>query len=99
VLNVIAGTGNYEPVDPNVVAVEPSVEMIAKGRPDSALAVRGRGRGKLRALIMLTWLVELQLAPQIPARGLLLFREGRSRGVLRSLFVAGGHTWVTESPW
>lgn len=40
VLNVGAGTGNYEPTDRRVVAVEPSVEMIAKRRAGSASVVR-----------------------------------------------------------
>ncbi len=36
VVNVGAGTGNYEPRDLNVVAVEPSGQMIAKRAPDTA---------------------------------------------------------------
>ena len=39
---------------------------------------------------MLRWLVRLQLAPQIPGRRPLLFPDGRSRAVLRSLLVIGG---------
>ena len=39
---------------------------------------------------MLRWLVRLQLAPQIPGRRPLLFPNGRSRAVLRSLLVIGG---------
>ena len=41
VVNVGAGTGSYEPVDRNVIAVEPSQEMIAQRRPDVAPAIRG----------------------------------------------------------
>ncbi|MEM7326251.1 MAG: class I SAM-dependent methyltransferase [Actinomycetota bacterium] len=41
VVNVGAGTGNYEPTDRSVVAVEPSEEMIAKRRPGAAPVVRG----------------------------------------------------------
>ena len=40
VVNVGAGTGNYEPVDRRVVAVEPSVEMLAQRPPDAAPAVQ-----------------------------------------------------------
>ena len=40
VLNVGAGTGNYEPVDLRVVAVEPSLAMIAQRRPGAAPAIR-----------------------------------------------------------
>ena len=38
VLNVGAGAGNYEPVDREVIAVEPSAEMIGQ-RPDGAAPV------------------------------------------------------------
>ena len=40
VINVGAGTGNYEPVDRRVVAVEPSLAMIAQRRPEAAPAIR-----------------------------------------------------------
>src|SRR5262249_38575364 len=40
-LNVGAGTGNYEPVDRDVVAVEPSSAMIAQRRGRSRLVVQG----------------------------------------------------------
>jgi SAM-dependent methyltransferase len=40
VLNVGAGTGNYEPRDRHVTAVEPSETMIAQRPPDSAPVVR-----------------------------------------------------------
>lgn len=40
VVNVGAGTGNYEPADRRVVAVEPSLAMIAQRRPGAAPAVR-----------------------------------------------------------
>lgn len=40
VLNVGAGTGSYEPFDRQVVAVEPSTEMIAQRPPDSAPVVQ-----------------------------------------------------------
>jgi len=40
VLNVGAGSGSYEPRGPRVVAVEPSVVMIAQRPPDAAPAVR-----------------------------------------------------------
>ena len=40
VVNVGAGTGSYEPVDRNVVAVEPSAEMIAQRPAGSAPAVQ-----------------------------------------------------------
>lgn len=36
VLNVGAGTGSYEPVDRQVTAVEPSLEMIRQRRPSAA---------------------------------------------------------------
>jgi SAM-dependent methyltransferase len=42
VLNVGAGTGNYEPADREVVAVDPSPVMIAQRPPGSAPAVQGR---------------------------------------------------------
>jgi hypothetical protein len=41
VANIGAGTGNYEPPDREVVAVEPSDVMIAQRRPDAAPVVRG----------------------------------------------------------
>lgn len=40
VLNIGAGTGSYEPSDRQVVAVEPSAEMIAQRPPGSAPVVR-----------------------------------------------------------
>ena len=40
VLNVGAGTGNYEPVDRRVVAVEPALEMLAQRPADRPPAVR-----------------------------------------------------------
>ena len=40
VLNVGAGTGNYEPLDRQVVAVEPSTEMIGKRAPGLAPTVQ-----------------------------------------------------------
>lgn len=39
VVNVGAGTGNYEPTDREVVAVEPSAVMISQRRTDAAPAV------------------------------------------------------------
>jgi len=41
VLNVGAGTGNYEPADRQVIAVEPAAAMVAQRPPGSAPAVRG----------------------------------------------------------
>ena len=41
VVNVGAGTGSYEPVDRDVIAVEPSREMIAQRRPGAAPAICG----------------------------------------------------------
>jgi len=41
VLNIGAGTGNYEPTDRRTVALEPSAVMIAQRPPGSAQAVRG----------------------------------------------------------
>ena len=40
VVNVGAGTGNYEPTDRDVVAVEPSAEMLRQRPPGSAPAVK-----------------------------------------------------------
>lgn len=40
IVNVGAGTGNYEPADREVVAVEPSSEMIAKRAPEKAPVVQ-----------------------------------------------------------
>jgi SAM-dependent methyltransferase len=40
VVNVGAGTGSYEPLDRWVLAVEPSVTMLAQRPPDAAPAVR-----------------------------------------------------------
>ncbi len=40
VVNVGAGTGNYEPDDRQVIAVEPSPAMIAQRKPGAAPAVR-----------------------------------------------------------
>ena len=45
VLNVGAGTGNYEPVDRPVVALEPSAVMARQRRPESAPVVRGVAEG------------------------------------------------------
>ena len=41
VVNVGAGTGNYEPVDRDVVAVEPSAAMLAQRSAGKAPAVQG----------------------------------------------------------
>jgi SAM-dependent methyltransferase len=41
VLNVGAGAGSYEPAERDVLAVEPSVEMIRQRPPGSAPAVQG----------------------------------------------------------
>lgn len=41
ILNVGAGAGNYEPAGREVVAVEPSAEMIAQRPADAAPAVQG----------------------------------------------------------
>ena len=43
VVNVGAGTGNYEPVDRAVVAVEPSSVMVEQRGPGAAPAVRASG--------------------------------------------------------
>jgi SAM-dependent methyltransferase len=43
VVNVGAGTGNYEPVDRAVVAVEPSTVMVAQRAPGAAPVVRASG--------------------------------------------------------
>src|SRR5581483_9536163 len=40
VLNVGAGAGSYEPVDRQVIAVEPSPEMIRQRRSGTAAVVR-----------------------------------------------------------
>lgn len=40
ILNVGAGTGSYEPIGREVVAVEPSLEMIRKRSPSAAQAVQ-----------------------------------------------------------
>lgn len=40
VLNVGAGTGSYEPVDRQVTAVEPSIEMIRKRRSSAAKVIQ-----------------------------------------------------------
>jgi SAM-dependent methyltransferase len=42
VLNVGAGTGNYEPADREVVALEPSPVMIAQRPSGAARVVQGR---------------------------------------------------------
>jgi len=41
VLNVGAGTGNYEPTDRSVVALEPALAMIGQRSPGAAPVVRG----------------------------------------------------------
>ncbi len=43
VVNVGAGTGNYEPVDRTVLAVEPSSVMVGQRPPGAAPAVRASG--------------------------------------------------------
>ena len=40
-LNVGAGTGNYEPPERRVVAIEPSAEMLRQRPPDAAPAIQG----------------------------------------------------------
>jgi SAM-dependent methyltransferase len=40
ILNVGAGTGSYEPADRQVVAVEPSLQMIRQRRPSAARVIR-----------------------------------------------------------
>jgi len=39
VLNVGAGTGSYEPTEPRVVAVEPSLQMLRQRPAEAAQAV------------------------------------------------------------
>jgi SAM-dependent methyltransferase len=41
ICNVGAGTGNYEPRDVLIVAVEPSATMLAQRAPGSAPAIQG----------------------------------------------------------
>ena len=41
IVNVGAGTGNYEPPDREVTAVEPSAVMIAQRSPEAAPAIQG----------------------------------------------------------
>lgn len=41
VLNVGAGTGSYEPVDRQVTAIEPSLEMIRKRRRSATTVIQG----------------------------------------------------------
>src|SRR4051794_32413690 len=41
VANIGAGTGNYEPRDREVIAVEPSAVMIAQRPPEAAPAIQG----------------------------------------------------------
>lgn len=41
VLNVGAGAGNYEPIDRQITAVEPSEEMIAQREASSATVIQG----------------------------------------------------------
>jgi SAM-dependent methyltransferase len=41
VLNVGAGTGSYEPLDRQVTALEPSIEMIRNRGPEAAQAIQG----------------------------------------------------------
>lgn len=45
VLNVGAGTGSYEPADREVMAIEPSREMIAQRPPGSAPVLHGVAEG------------------------------------------------------
>ena len=40
VVNVGAGTGSYEPIDRELIAVEPSARMIAQRPPGAALAIQ-----------------------------------------------------------
>ncbi len=40
ILNVGAGAGSYEPTDRQVTAVEPSIEMIRKRKPDAAPVIQ-----------------------------------------------------------
>jgi SAM-dependent methyltransferase len=60
VVNVGAGTGNYEPVDRSVVAVEPSAVMIAQRPPGAAPAVQAPaealpfGRGSFDAAMAIS---------------------------------------------
>ena len=41
VLNVGAGTGSYEPEDCDIVAIEPSHEMISQRKSSKAALIRG----------------------------------------------------------
>ena len=43
VVNVGAGTGNYEPLDRTVIPVEPSTVMVGQRAADAAPAVRASG--------------------------------------------------------
>lgn len=45
VVNIGAGTGSYEPKDPDLVAVEPSETMIRQRPPDAAPVVRASAMG------------------------------------------------------
>ncbi len=40
VMNIGAGTGSYEPTDRQVTAIEPSIEMIRKRKPDAAPVIQ-----------------------------------------------------------
>lgn len=45
ILNVGAGTGSYEPADRQVIAIEPSREMIRKRSPAAAVAIQASASG------------------------------------------------------
>jgi len=48
VVNVGAGTGNYEPADRTVVAVEPSAAMVGQRAPGTAPVVRAAAEQQSR---------------------------------------------------
>jgi hypothetical protein len=47
ILNVGAGTGSYEPVDRQVTAVEPSLEMIRQRSPSTAKVIQASAETSL----------------------------------------------------
>ena len=69
VLNVGAGTGNYEPVDGTVVALDASARMLAQRTKRSRLVVRGVAErlpfpdGAFRAARMLDYFDEVSPRP------------------------------------
>lgn len=98
VLNVGAGTGNYEPLDRDLIAIEPSEEMIRQRPPGSAPVVRAEAS----ALPFADKAFEASLAVLTvhhwpdPAAGLAEMRRVTSGPIVLMTFDPAARPWLTD---